>query len=105
MPPRLFADELNIDMPCSVDSYAGRTASDCYRAVVAETIPAAKMAEIVTIFLEDQWDEKAHRAVEGLTVLHLFTIILGIVMLIHLIDTCTDARASSFAPKHMDIQI
>ncbi|KIM93899.1 hypothetical protein OIDMADRAFT_184602 [Oidiodendron maius Zn] len=78
MPPRLFADELNIDMPCSVDSYAGQTASDCYQAVVAETIPAAKMAEIVTIFLEDQWDAKAHRAVEGLTVLHLFTIILAL---------------------------
>lgn len=79
-PPRLYAKQLYIDMPCSLNSYLARNAEDCYKAAMAESnFRLPQLSTVVAIFLDKPWDVEIRNKMEGLTLMHLFIIILGMI--------------------------
>lgn len=78
MPPRLRANELSFDMPCSVATYLAQNSQTCYEAALDEPLPHVPPLDLLLgIFLANKWDTETCLQMRGITVLHLFVLILG----------------------------
>ena len=77
-PPRLFVEEMELSLPCSLDAFMAPTAETCYEAC---TSTAASMRETLTDALNslyvEQEDDQAKKLLNNLNTLDLFIIILG----------------------------
>src|SRR5258706_15951369 len=77
-PPRLYAKQLYLDMPCSMNSYLASTAEDCYKAALVESnFRVPQLSKLVSMFLDKSWDTEVRTIMKGLSMMHLFTIVLG----------------------------
>lgn len=77
MPPRIFAHELHVDMPCSIDAYMARTAADCYISAKRhfEKRPLS-LTDVIVAFQQDQPSRELCTTGE-INTLCLFVIIFG----------------------------
>ena len=82
MTPRISALELAIDMPCSIATYSARTSGGCRDAASAEFgSHPPQLNKLIATFLGVVWDLGSQKSAEGLTILHLFVIILGNILI------------------------
>lgn len=77
-PPRLVVQELSIDMPCSTDCYLAKNEFDCYSVALSELKShPPSLPHILATLLREEWGPGTNKAIEGLTIMPLFVIILG----------------------------
>ncbi|KIW64477.1 hypothetical protein, variant [Phialophora macrospora] len=85
MPPRLFAEELDIDMACPVEAFFADSAQDCYQISLKEHgIHALPLSGLCTAFLQDTWSEQMRSSMLSLSMLTLFTLILAFLQILWL---------------------
>jgi hypothetical protein len=85
MVPRLFTEELNIDMPGPVEAFFADSAQDCYQASVKEHgVQSMRFSKLCAAFLQDEWDQKLHSSMQGLSILNLFILILALLQILWL---------------------
>jgi hypothetical protein len=83
MIPRLFTEELNIDMPGPVEAFFADSAQDCYHISVKEHgVQTLRFSKLCTTFLQDEWDEQLHSSLQSLSILNLFTLILALLQIL-----------------------
>ncbi|KAH8803428.1 hypothetical protein F5884DRAFT_507570 [Xylogone sp. PMI_703] len=79
MPVRLAAQELSFDMPCSVPTYLAQSSQSCYEAALAETHPRIPpFDQLLLFFLTRTGDAEDDQKIAGITIMHLFVLILAI---------------------------
>ena len=79
MIPRLFAEELNIDMPGPVDAFFADNAQDCYQHSLKEHgIQNLRFSELCTAFMQDDWSEQLRSSMQRLSMVNLFALILAL---------------------------
>ncbi|EXJ55888.1 hypothetical protein A1O7_08819 [Cladophialophora yegresii CBS 114405] len=79
MTPRLFAEELEVDMPCPVEAFFADSAQDCYQISFREHgLQTLHLSELCNAFLQDTWSEQMRSSMLSLSLLNLFTLILAL---------------------------
>ncbi|ETI21446.1 hypothetical protein G647_07793 [Cladophialophora carrionii CBS 160.54] len=79
MTPRLFAEEVEVDMPCPAEAFFADSAQDCYQVSLKEHgIQTLHLSELCNAFLQDTWSEQQRTSMLSLSLLHLFTLILAL---------------------------
>lgn len=78
MTPRISVEELNIDMPCSLESYSANDAEVCYHAAAAQLgshLP--QMRDVLPLYFQDQPEPHINLDKRFFSVLDFYLIILG----------------------------
>lgn len=79
MVPRLFAEELSIDMPGPVEAFFADSAQDCYQAALKEHwIQTKPLSKLCDIFMQDDWSGQTRASMQDLSMLNLFILILAL---------------------------
>ncbi|KIW86225.1 hypothetical protein Z517_01620 [Fonsecaea pedrosoi CBS 271.37] len=77
--PRLFAEEMNIGMPGSVDAFFADNAQDCYRLSSKEhELQRMTLSHLCDVFLQDEWSEEMRYSMQQLSLLHLCSVIMAL---------------------------
>ncbi|OAL31817.1 hypothetical protein AYO22_00687 [Fonsecaea multimorphosa] len=85
MTPRLFAEEMNIGMPGSVDAFFADNVQDCYRLSLKEHgLQKISLSQICDALLQEEWDEKMHSSMQHLSLLHLCSSMLALAQILWL---------------------
>ncbi|OQV06723.1 Fungal specific transcription factor domain-containing protein [Cladophialophora immunda] len=85
MTPRLFAEEMSIGLPGSVDAFFADNAQDCYRLSLKEHgLQKLRLSQICDAFLQDEWDEEMRCSMQHLSLLHLCSLMLALTQILWL---------------------
>lgn len=77
-PPRLFVEEMQLPLPCSLDAFMATTADTCYEACIhAAVSPSKTLSNALKALYTDQDQDETKRLLETLNTLDLFIVILG----------------------------
>jgi hypothetical protein len=79
MVPRLFVEELSIDLAGPVDAFFAESAQDCYQVLLKESNnPTMTVSALCETFLLEEWDPQTESLMQNLSVLNMFTLVLAL---------------------------
>jgi hypothetical protein len=85
MIPRLFAEELDMDMACPVEAFFADSAQDCYELSLKEHgIQTLPLSGLCNAFLQDTWSDEMRTSMMSVSMLNLFTLILALLQILWL---------------------
>ena len=89
MSPRISAEELLIDMPCSSESYFANSIETCQNAARAELESRPpQLSALMALYLGNQLELPKRPEMKCLSILHFFVVILGTYELRYQIYRC-----------------
>jgi len=78
MAPRLFVEEMLVEMPGPTDAFFSTNAADCHAAAIkSHGLRSESPSTLCEIFLRDDWGHSLPEPMKKLTPLDLFVLILG----------------------------
>ncbi|KAJ9613516.1 hypothetical protein H2200_003458 [Cladophialophora chaetospira] len=85
MVPRLFAEEMNIDMPGPADAFFADSAQDCYEASLkVHGVQTLTLSALCDAFMQEKWDDQIRSSMQSISLLHLFILILALLQILWL---------------------
>jgi len=85
MPPRLFATEMDVDMPGPTTAFFAASPVECHQmATEGRQCPTLTLAELCHRFLQDDWDPQVSDSMTNVSILNLFIIVLALLQLLWL---------------------
>ncbi len=83
MVPRLFAEEMNVDMPGPVEAFFADSAQDCYQIALKEHgVQMQTLSQLCDTFLQQSWNDPTRSSMQSLSMLHLFVLILALLQIL-----------------------
>ncbi len=84
MAPRLFVEEMEVDLPGPINAFFATNPADCYEAamkkhqILKPNQPPWKLARVCDVVLRDEWDDEMRTTLmRTLSILDLFILALG----------------------------